>query len=1168
MLIIVVFVDVGIQNALQGVAAAAGLFKLLQLGQVRHKVKSKARVFQLQPIALPAGGNDFADFYVALGNLILAFGQHIVRMDMVVGAVTGLVDLFTSSLSVVGKGGLFYIPALIIIAGGDVVVMLIAQVAICKRQIVGIVSPTAVQRLAFADSAELILVHPICVLPAAVLGECGGLPGGSLSTAVHGRISAGNSKSAVTQRDNHAGGALYHIIFAEVKVCKSQPAILDFGAGYKVVFFQNGKIIGHPLPAVVADHSMPDGISVCIHDFRVVHHAGYAVRVGNILGGVEVIHRAIQRGIAVALPAGKGSIMCSFAAHISHGIKVNLGNTDFTQGAVIFHNTVCGCDDIVVLIGRLAAVVGVVGAPGVFGSIIDSDGGFYPRTGDKFCAAHVGNGNVCIVVGIVQPNHGVVFILGDFNIVATLAQRSIGSAGVVDIRPITEVAVGRFGFGDNKFAHVALGIVKGVPHGIRGCVSGAVDNGISAVILALDTVSVVATCGLIFAGYNIPLENFILRIGSNLIAGFAVGFLDVDLQRPFIIFHLISIIRVGRYRNCLLAAVAAPVHFKAIGYADFLIAEFDAGQFCFGRSHGVIYHALGFTLQFGNGRIAGAVGGCICFVLRGIGADTSAAAVGGFAYGVVQRPTCGCSTAVVLIIVIVGMAAGGYSLLVGGADSPCAAVNSTAFGDRLDFDGRAVHLFIGFKLHLVGDDAVVKIKAAACGLRRGLPVGVNFLHDGFGVRFVIGNFGANHGYSLPARAARLIDIGVVTTGGCVGVCSLQQRLRGPHKNFGGGAVGVILDNLHLRICIDRAAEIQQTRRFCGECNRRELLHTERKLGQTAPNSELVAVVVTGYILVCANHRSIDVSVRWAVLGLAVCAWCAAVRLVTIEPNQPSAVDFGDLGDFAVCYVGDRAFAVGSNTGISKRRCHRVFTVNRDIQCFGLHIAVRVGVDKLCGKIVCGLYIQTHDSGRCFIVAAVQQGVGISGGRAVEVQHRHAVRQDNVCAAAVCGILHLCHNGNNSIIRAVQQRRGHGKTVTIQRVGGQIAATDFFQLAFGPFGNADFGMAGGNRQPLAADIRADGRIGQIGVQFRADNGSGNFFFSGLFFCRFGGGFFLRAGVGAALIGLAVVCFRWLRLLFHLHNFLDGLRFSFFRKRRTGQHGAKHYRRCNQHGNAMP
>ena len=52
--------------------------------------------------------------------------------------------------------------------------------------------------------------------------------------------SAGNNKSAVTQRDNHAGGALYDIILAEVQIAEAQPAILDFSAGYKVVFFQNG----------------------------------------------------------------------------------------------------------------------------------------------------------------------------------------------------------------------------------------------------------------------------------------------------------------------------------------------------------------------------------------------------------------------------------------------------------------------------------------------------------------------------------------------------------------------------------------------------------------------------------------------------------------------------------------------------------------------------------------------------------------------------------------------------------------------------------------------------------------------------------------------------------------------------------------------------------------
>ena len=518
-------------------------------------------------------------------------------------------------------------------------------------------------------------------------------------------------------------------------------------------------------------------------------------------------------------------------------------------------------------------------------------------------------------------------------------------------------------------------------------------------------------------------------------------------------------------------------------------------------------------------------------------------------------------------IVIFGVAAGGDGLFICGRNIPCAAVNSTAFGDGFNLDGRAVHFLGGFKLHLVGDDTVVKIKAAACGLCRGLPVGVNFLHDRFGVRFVIGNFGANHGYSLPARAARLIDIGVVAAGGCVGICALQQRLRGPHKNFGGGAVGVILDNLHLRICIDRAAEIQQTRRFCGERNLRELLHTERELGQTAPNSELVAVVVAGYILVCANHRSIDVSVQRAVLGLTVCAGGAAVCLVTIEPNQPSAVDFGDLGDFATCYVGDRAFAVGSNTGISKRRRHRVFTVNGDIQRFSLRAAVRAGVDKLYGKVCSGLYIYTHDGGRGFMVAIVQQGIGISGGFAVKVQQGHAIRQDHVGAAAVCGIFDLCHNGNNGIVSAVQQGRGHGKTVVVQCSGGQIAAA-FFQLAFEPLGNTDFSFTGGYRQTLAADVGTNGCIGQVGVQFRADNGSRNFFFSGLLFCRFRGGFgYILAGVGAALVGLAVVCFRRLGLLLHLHGFLGGLRCGFLRKRCTGQHGAEHYRRRKQRGNAM-
>ena len=240
MLVIVGLINVGIQNALQGVAAAAGLLKLFFFGQVGHKEECKARALQFQSIALAAGGYDFTDFHIAFGNLVLAFGQSVISMDVVIGAVTGLVDLFTGCLSVIGKGGLFYIPTFIRIGGCDVVVMLIGKVAICIRQIVGIISPTAVQCFTLGNGAELIAIHPIYILPAAVLGKRGGLPGGCLSAAVHGGISAGNSKSAVTQRNDRAGGALYHIIFAEVQIAEAQPAILDFSAGNKMVFFQNG----------------------------------------------------------------------------------------------------------------------------------------------------------------------------------------------------------------------------------------------------------------------------------------------------------------------------------------------------------------------------------------------------------------------------------------------------------------------------------------------------------------------------------------------------------------------------------------------------------------------------------------------------------------------------------------------------------------------------------------------------------------------------------------------------------------------------------------------------------------------------------------------------------------------------------------------------------------
>ena len=390
MLVIVGLINVGIQNALQGVAAAAGLLKLLQFGQVGHKEECKARALQFQSVALAAGGYDFTDFHIAFGNLVLAFGQSVISMDVVIGAVTGLVDLFTGCLSIVGKGGLFYIPTLIRIGGRDVVVMFIAKVAACKGQVVGIVSPTSVQRFTLGNGAELIAIHPIRVLAAAVLGKRGGLPGGCLGAAVHVGIGSGNSKSALTQRNDRAGGALYHIIFAEVQVCEGQPAVLDFGTGYQMIFFENREIVIDPLPAVVADGRVPEGVAVCIHDFGIVHNAGHTVRMGDVLSSVEVVHSAVQRGVAVIF-----NVLCS--------VQVNLGNADFAQVTVVFHNAVRGGGGVAVLVGRFAAVVGVVVAVRVLVHIGNRDSGFHAATGNQLGAALVGCQDVGIVVGIVQP---------------------------------------------------------------------------------------------------------------------------------------------------------------------------------------------------------------------------------------------------------------------------------------------------------------------------------------------------------------------------------------------------------------------------------------------------------------------------------------------------------------------------------------------------------------------------------------------------------------------------------------------------------------------------------------------------------------------------------------------------------------------------------------------
>ena len=373
---------------------------------------------------------------------------------------------------------------------------------------------------------------------------------------------------------------------------------------------------------------------------------------------------------------------------------------------------------------------------------------------------------------------------------------------MVDVRPVTKIPGWGFGFHKDELALIALGVIQRVAHRVIDGIGGAVDDCIAAISLTLHAVGVVATGGLVFTGHHIPLIDLILGIGCDLAAGFAVGFLEVDLQTPLIIFHDIVIVGVRGHRNRLAAAVRAPVLAESIRYCDFLIAELDASQLRFGSRNSVVDSVLCLTLQFRNGGVAGTVGGRISSLLRGERTNLSIASARCFGNGIVQTPACGCVAAVLLVVVIGGMTAGGYGLFACRADRPAAAVDAAGFGDGLDLDGRAVHLFLCFQLDLIRADSVGKIKTAAGGLGGCLPAGVVFLHNRFRLRFLLADFGTNQGNGLPTCTTGIVDVGVVPAGGGVGFHTVQQLIGRGKINFRGSAFREVFDNIHLYIVIN------------------------------------------------------------------------------------------------------------------------------------------------------------------------------------------------------------------------------------------------------------------------------------------------------------------------------------------------------------------------------
>ena len=373
---------------------------------------------------------------------------------------------------------------------------------------------------------------------------------------------------------------------------------------------------------------------------------------------------------------------------------------------------------------------------------------------------------------------------------------------MIDVCPIAKIPGRCFGFHKDKLTLIALGVIQRVAHLVIDGIGGAVDDCIVAVALALYAVGVVAARGLVFAGHHIPLINLILGIGCDLAAGFAVGFLYVDLKAPFSVAHQVLVVGISRHRKGLVAAVAAPILFKAVGYGDFFVSELQAAQLGFGAVDCCVHGILRFCLQFRNGGIAGTVGGRISSLLRGERTNLSIASARCFGNGIVQAPACGCVAAVLLVVVIGGMAAGGYGLFACRADRPAAAVNAAGFGDGLDLDGRAVHFFQCGSLNFVGAHTVGKIETAACSLGGSIPISIIFLHNGFRLRFLLTDFRTNQGNGLPPCATGIIDVGVVTAGRGVGFHAVQQLVGRGKINFRRSAFGEVFNNIHLHIVIN------------------------------------------------------------------------------------------------------------------------------------------------------------------------------------------------------------------------------------------------------------------------------------------------------------------------------------------------------------------------------
>ena len=320
----------------------------------------------------------------------------------------------------------------------------------------------------------------------------------------------------------------------------------------------------------------------------------------NDVSGVQIVHRPLKRGIAVAA-----------RSQIPRGVQVHFCQQNIAEDTVILHLVGIGVHGVgIFVVGNAGGIcgVGLICVAAAKGDSYDALAGVDERT------AAVGRGNVGVIIGTARPNRLTVQCFGDFDGIRPLAQHGTDCAGFGHIRPIAVVPAGCAAFHDDKLALVALGIEQIIR---TARIVAVVDDLVGAICLALDFVPVVSAKRDIALPNGVPRKNLKLGIALDALLSFAVDFVNADLYRPFVVFHLVIVRAVGRNGNGLVAAQRAGRGIKAMRDSDLIVAECNIRKLRPCRGNSSIHHALHFVLQLPDGCVLGCLGSGIRLRLAG-----------------------------------------------------------------------------------------------------------------------------------------------------------------------------------------------------------------------------------------------------------------------------------------------------------------------------------------------------------------------------------------------------------------------------------------------------------------------------------------------------------------------------------------------------------------------